>query len=218
MSPAPAASGVPVRYAFSTAADGDLRESVRNRARFAHHLGAPLPWAEVRQVHGCEVVEVSGPGEWGSADALFTRSPGVPLAVFVADCVGVVVAAEGGVGVAHAGWRGAAAGVVSALVAKMEEAGLEPVSAHLSPFIGPCCFEVGREVANQFPAAVALTKTGKLSVDLGRAIAAQLPVPVGGDSACTFHDESLLSHRRLGPKLGVNRVGRMVALAWMDSP
>jgi hypothetical protein len=216
MSSAPAPSHAPVRFAFSTAADGDLRESQDNRERFARKVGAPHSWAEARQVHGSEVVEVTGPGMWGEADALFTRFPGIALAVFVADCAGVVVTADGGVGVAHAGWRGAAAGVVARLVERMEGAGLRPASAHLSPSIGPCCYEVGPDVADQFPSAVATTSDGKVSVDLRRAIATQLPVPVGEDSGCTFHDESFLSHRRLGHEVGAENVGRMVTLAWMD--
>lgn len=216
MTPAPAPLQAPVRFAFSTAADGDLRASQPNRERFAAKAGAPHPWAEVRQVHGTEVVEVTGPGQWGEADALFTRSSGVALAVFVADCAGVVVTADGGVGVAHAGWRGASAGVVAQLVERMKGAGLRPVSAHLSPSIGPCCYEVGPEVAARFPSSVAITTEGKVSVDLRRAIASQLPVPVGEDIGCTFHDDSFLSHRRLGKKVGAENVGRMVTLAWME--
>ena len=100
----------------------------------------------------------------------------------------------------------------------MNGAGLRPVSAHLSPSIGPCCYEVGPAVAARFPSAVATTTEGKVSVDLRRAIASQLPVPVGEDIGCTFHDESFLSHRRLGEKVGAENVGRMVTLAWMEDP
>ena len=206
-----------VRFAFSSAADGDLRGSQANRDRFGRRVGAPGRWAELRQVHGALVREASEPGLLGDGDALFTRRRELALAVFVADCVGLVVAADSGVGVAHVGWRGAAAGVVASLVERMTAAGLEPTAAHLSPFIGPCCFEVGPEVAVQFPDATALTSTGRVSVDLRMAIASQLPVPLASGPGCTYHDRSFLSHRRMSRQRGTDNVGRMVALGWLEA-
>ncbi|MGH8957546.1 MAG: polyphenol oxidase family protein [Acidimicrobiia bacterium] len=216
MSSIPAPPRPPVRFAFSTAADGDLRDSRENRERFARRVGAPLQWAELHQIHGASVLEASGPGHLGNGDALFTRERGLALAVFVADCVGLVVEANSGVGLAHAGWRGAAAGVVRSLIDRMTAAGLEPVAAHLSPFIGACCFEVGLEVAAQFPDATAATSAGGVSVDLSKAIASQLPMPLDSGPGCTYHDESFLSHRRMSPEVGLENVGRMVALGWLE--
>ena len=207
----------PVRFAFSTAADGDLRDSQQNRQRFARQVGAPLAWAELHQVHGAGVVEADRPGLLGEGDALYTRQLGLALAVFIADCVGLVVTADSGVGVAHAGWRGAAGGVVAALVERMNSVGLKPRSAHMSPSIGACCFEVGPEVAVHFPNAAATTRSGRVSVDLGKALAAQLPVPLEPGPGCTYHDGSYLSHRRLSTQVGAANVGRMVALAWLEA-
>ncbi|HJQ94664.1 MAG TPA: polyphenol oxidase family protein [Acidimicrobiia bacterium] len=212
--PAPQA---PVRFAFSTAEDGDLRDNRDNRERFARRVGAPVRWAELRQVHGSAVVEARGPGHLGEGDALYTRQLGVALAVFVADCVGLVVTADSGVGVAHAGWRGALAGVAASLVETMTAAGLKPLSAHMSPSIGACCFEVGPEVAVQFPHATSTTNSGRVSVDLWKAIAAQLSVPLEPGPGCTYHDESYLSHRKMSAEVGADNVGRMVALAWREA-
>lgn len=163
------------------------------------------------------VREASGPGHLGDGDALFTRQRDLALAVFVADCVGLVIEADSGVGVAHVGWRGAAAGVVASLVERMREAGLEPVAAHMSPFIGPCCFEVGPEVAVQLPGTTSVTTGGAVSVDLRLAIESQLPVSLPPGPGCTYHDQSFLSHRRMSPQVGEGNVGRMVALGWLEA-
>ncbi len=217
MNPVSAPPRAPVRFAFSTAADGDLRASTENRQSFARRVGAPLEWAELHQVHGSVVIEANGPDLLGAGDALFTRKRGLALAVFVADCVGLVVEANAGVGVAHAGWRGAAAGVVSSLLERMSAAGLVPIAAHMSPFIGACCFEVGLEVADRFPDATTTTSDGRVSVDLRKAIAAQLSIPLDSGPGCTYHDESFLSHRRMTSAVGAENVGRMVALAWVET-
>lgn len=162
------------------------------------------------------MVEVDGPGDWGEADALFTTAPGVSLVIFVADCAPVVLAGNKGIGVAHAGWRGAAAGVVSELAAAMTGAGVEIETAALGPMIGPCCFEVGPEVSRRFPDDQATTTWTTNSVDLASHLARQSPVRMQPSPGCTYHDLRFLSHRRLGPVVGPDEVGRMAALAWLE--
>ncbi|HEX7880880.1 MAG TPA: laccase domain-containing protein, partial [Candidatus Eisenbacteria bacterium] len=77
--------------------------------------GAPCgPVARVDQVHGVHVVTVDAPGSAGQADALLTTVPGLTLQVRVADCLPVLLAGPGGVAAIHAGWRGAAGGIVTA--------------------------------------------------------------------------------------------------------
>jgi YfiH family protein len=151
----------------------------------------------VRQVHGSNVHHATAPGVLGEGDALWTDERGLPLAVFTADCLGVAVLADGAVGVAHVGWRGAAAGVVPALAEAMKEAGHHPVGAVVGPGIGPCCFEVGPEVAERFPGHTSTTTWGTVSVDLPGVVVSQLPgidvMVVGG---CTRHDQTWFSHRR----------------------
>jgi len=196
--------------AFSLAAQGDQRHDLAARAGFASELGVPFDWAVVHQVHGQRVVEVDEAGEFGEADALFTLRPGLPIAVFTADCAAVVLGASSAVGVAHAGWRGAAAGVVPTLAKAMERAGAVPRWAAIGPAIGPCCFEVGPEVAVQFPENVASTSWGTTSVDLPGVVAGQLgDLELWQARVCTFDNLGCFSHRRN------SALERMAAVAWL---
>ncbi len=196
--------------AFSLADAGDLRHDHAARRAWSRRWGLPEDWATVRQVHGARVVEATGPGDWGEADALFTRARLLPVTVFTADCLGVILVGPGAVGVAHAGWRGIAAGVVANLASTMTEEGHPPLYAALGPGIGPCCFEVGEEVAVRFPEHRSTTRTGATSVDLWEAVCVQLPaVEIWRSNHCTFHLDGTFSHRRHHTE------ERMAALTWM---
>jgi hypothetical protein len=196
--------------AFTGAEDGDQRNDLTARSAVSSWLGISRDWATVRQVHGTTLVRAEKPGEIGDADALWSDLPNLPLAVFTADCFGVVLHAEAAVGVAHAGWRGAADGVVGALRAEMTRHGHPPVSAAIGPGIGPCCFEVGPEVAERFPAYVSETRWGATSVDLAAAIQRDLGgLDVWVLGACTMHEESLYSHRR------TRTAQRIATIAWV---
>ncbi|MCS5677134.1 MAG: laccase domain-containing protein, partial [Acidimicrobiales bacterium] len=107
-------SGRTARVIMSEAADGDLAvggpEDLLTSRRKEVVAG---PWAWVHQVHGTTVIDVSEPGRGSgsSADALVTTTTVAPLAIQVADCVPVALIAPAGVvAIAHAGWRGLAAG------------------------------------------------------------------------------------------------------------
>jgi YfiH family protein len=108
------------------------------------------------QVHGTTTIVVESDAEpRPHADALVTRQPGRVLMLRYADCVPVLLADSRGkaVGVAHAGWRGTAAGVVKSAVAAMSAAfGCPPgdLVAAIGPSIGPCCYEVGDDVVGAF--------------------------------------------------------------------
>ena len=113
-------------------------------------------WA--RQVHGAEVARVGGHGGFaGPADALVTTVPGVPLAIFTADCLAIVLVDREApaLAVAHVGWRGAVRGTVQAAVAALMAAGARPerVGAVISPSIGTCCYEVDAPVIEALSAA-----------------------------------------------------------------
>jgi YfiH family protein len=132
----------------------DPERVVQNWERLAQATG--LAFARVRQVHGCRVVEAgSGPGPTEEADAVTTAVPGVAACVSVADCAPVLIAdpRSGAVAAIHAGWRGtiarAAAQGVRALV---DRHGAHPADllAAIGPSIGPCCFEVSRDLAARF--------------------------------------------------------------------
>lgn len=196
---------------FTARAEGDLRGEPERRRELAATLQISDEWAVVRQVHGRRVVEATEPGSQGRADALFTRVSGLPLAVFVADCVPVILEGARAVGVAHAGWRSMAQGIVAGLREAMEAAGAPPQRAAIGPSIGPCCFEVGAEVAGAFPLRTARTSWGTTSVDLWSAAQDQLKgLAVWRADRCSFTAEDCFSHRRDGT------AARMAGLAWLS--
>jgi len=137
----------------------DSRERVaRNRAICAGALGVGAEsLVTAYQVHGVTVVEVDEPWEPQAAphaDAMVTMRPGVALGILTADCAPILAAdAEAGiVGAAHAGWKGAKAGVVEALVAAMAKLGADPrrMVAAVGPAIGLESYEVGPEFRDGF--------------------------------------------------------------------
>lgn len=185
--------------AFSGSSAGDLRSDREARHRAATALGIAPDWAVVRQVHGGRVVYATGAGERGEADGLYTDRPGLPAAVFTADCLAVAIEGSGGVGIAHAGWRGVVAGVVANLRSTMESLGWDPVRAAIGPGIGPCCFEVGTDVAAQFPGHLSTTTWGTVAVDLPSAVETQLRgLEVWQARVCTHCSDGFFSHRRDG--------------------
>lgn len=129
---------------------GDDPQAVAaNRALLRRELPAEPVW--LSQVHGTRCVDAAAATPGVEADASFTRQRGVVCAVLTADCLPVLLCDEQAtvVGIAHAGWRGLAAGVIEATVAAMGEPG-ERLLAWLGPAIGPRAFEVGGEVREIF--------------------------------------------------------------------
>ena len=116
-----------------------------NRRRVAAAVGVPA-LVGVHQVHGADVAIVDepwAPGAGPRADAMVTRRPGFGLAIITADCAPVLFAAPGVVGAAHAGWRGALAGVLEAVIDAMGGSG---VHAAVGPCIGPASYEVSSDL------------------------------------------------------------------------
>ena len=182
--------------AFSEASDGDMRSDEGARSRLSSRMAIDSRWATSNQVHGHRVVAVEAPGPAGDADALWTSRAGLPLAVFTADCFGVVLVAPSAVGVAHVGWRGARSRVVAALREEMAAAGSSPTRAAIGPGIRSCCFEVGPEVAALFAGHQAETSWGTVSVDLPAVIESQLAgLDVWDAAECTLHGPGWFSHR-----------------------
>jgi YfiH family protein len=153
-----------------------------------------------------------------AADAAVTREPGVPLVVLVADCVPVLLYGDGGgcVGVAHAGWRGLAGGVIPSVMGRMGcQAG---VSAWIGPSIGPCHYRVGDDVRERFPESdrcfTRSDEKGYWFMDLREETRRQL-VDCGATQVttlevCTWcHDNRYFSYRRT-PK-----TGRFAAVVWI---
>jgi hypothetical protein len=162
--------------------------------------------ATAGQVHGVAVAFADAPGHHDGCDVLLSRTPGLALAVTSADCMPILLTAPGAVAAAHSGWRGTAAGAPrAALRALLEATGAAPerVEIHLGPCIRRCCYEVGPEVADRFPAAAVARVGGTWRLDLPAAARLQLVaegVPdrrIADTGACTSCDRTLYySHRR----------------------
>ncbi len=161
---------------------------------------------QVKQVHGARaVLAAEAAGQEG--DALVARAGDGAVGVRVADCVPVLVAdpASGGVAAIHAGWRGVVGGVLGAGVGLLGGTGLV---AAIGPCIGPCCFEVGRDVGAQL-GFVDREQGDKVYVNLRAAVRGQL-VALGLADAriedvpgCTKHEpERFHSYRRDGANSG----------------
>jgi polyphenol oxidase len=132
-----------------TARTGDDAERVEeNRRRACAEVGVSYDRLSFnRQVHATAMHHACGRGEPG--DGLWSDEPGQPMLVFAADCLPIAIARtdeERRLALVHAGWRGLSSGVVDAGVAAV---GGE-TAAVIGPAIGPCCYEVGEEVASRF--------------------------------------------------------------------
>ena len=197
--------------AFTTAAAGDMLSG--DRGEVSGTLGIRAEWASLRQVHGSDVLTATEPGRAGPGDALVTGIRDLPLAVMTADCVGVVLETEDAVGVAHAGWRGVVAGVVAAAARRLEGLGRRrgPVlRAATGPLIGPCCFEVGPEVAGLFHDRHVKSIGGMTTVDLATAVRDQVPEAEWWSvEACTRCEEGWFSFR------ADRTEHRLAALGWI---
>ena len=143
----------------------DVEKVLRNRKIFAEAVGVNAErFTTCQQVHGSKIVRVteeligSGAKDFSNTiadtDALITNIPDVPLLLFYADCVPVLLAdvETGAIGLEHAGWRGTVANIgAKTLVAMGEAFGTKPenVLAAIGPSIGACCYEVDDFVRDQ---------------------------------------------------------------------
>lgn len=213
--------------------DGDINiagrlsreDAVANRRVWADLIGIDASALVAgRQVHGINVQVVDEQHRGHGAvriedavpqtDALITRTPDMPLIIYTADCVPVLVydPVEHALGLAHAGWRGTVGNIASAVVGTMAaEFGSQPENliVKLGPSIGPCCYEVGDEVIaawcasgiERFAEAI-VPKEPRAHLDLWRANslafeAAGVPVDrIEHSAVCTrCHAERYFSRR-----------------------
>ena len=209
---------------LSTRTDDRAETVAANRARILDGLDvAGARWVQGEQIHGAEVGVVTDASEAviPGVDALITDRPGVALAVLVADCVPILLVdrAHPRIGVVHAGWRGLAAGVVDATIARMDS---PTIAAFIGPSIGPCCFEVGDEVADAMCAAfdpsVRRERTPRAHIDLWRASALALRRnqigEIGMAAACTRCEP----HRWFSHRAGSSGRQALVAAITSDGP
>ena len=196
-----------------------------NRACLAVAAKLPVEPLWLRQVHGNRVIAADeAVGTEPEADAAVTKGPGRVLAVLTADCLPVFLATRDGsaVGIAHAGWRGLAAGVLEAALTAMP-APRDEIFAWLGPAIGAAHYEVGADVRDAFagsPGAERAFMPGGRGehwlcdlVALARARLAAVGVgAISGGEFCTYGErERFYSYRRDG------ETGRMASLIWIES-
>lgn len=194
-----------------------------NRRRLRTRAQLPDEPVWLRQVHGREVVELNADSAPGiEADGAVTGTIGVVCAVLTADCLPVLFCNRTGsrVGVAHAGWRGLASGVLEACVDALGERP-EELRAWLGPAIGPSAFEVGDEVLEAFVARHPVAQSAFVPSPSGRWLAdlyllARLRLAACGVSSvfgggyCTYSDtQRFYSYRR------ERTSGRMASLVWL---
>jgi hypothetical protein len=210
-------------HAFVTTRPIDLG-SPEHRAALRGEFPSEPRW--MKQVHGAAVADLDASAETVPliADAAVTRAPGRVAVVLTADCMPVFLSDIEGtrVGIAHAGWRGMAGGVIENTVRAME---VDParVMAWMGPAIGPEAFEVGEDVLAAFATvdpkargAFRPDRPGKYYADL-YALARQRLAAIGvtrisGGGFCTFNEaERFFSYRRGGER------GRMGAFIWREA-
>jgi YfiH family protein len=167
----------------------------------------------VNQVHGARVVHATAPGPQGDGDAIVTTTPGLLIAVRVADCAPIALLADGVVGVVHAGWRGIAAGVIPAALDAMRDLGAGDIRAVLGPCIHAECYEFGADDLDVVGAELGdvvrgTTSWGTPALDVPAAIRAQLP-DVEDESVCTACSADHWSFRARGDH------ERQAVVAWL---
>lgn len=201
---------------------GDDAQSVAsNRETLRRLLSAEPAW--MRQVHGVRVIELEASGTDEQADAAVARAPGHVCVVLTADCLPVLLTDADGtvVAVAHAGWRGLAAGVIENAVRAMRVTP-DRLIAYLGPGIGAQAYEVGTDVVDAMVAVDAQALQafsphggGKFLADLcllARQRLERLGVTrIHGGTLCTYSDAArFYSFRRDGV------TGRMASLIWLE--
>ena len=210
-------------------ASNDRREHIiENRARVAAHFGEGFSLVTMQQYHSPEVVSVTQPWtmeQSPKADALVSKTPGIILGLNTADCAPVLLddAAAGVIGAAHAGWKGALAGVCEATIGAMEALGA--VRSRIHAGIGPCIGQASYEVGPEFRAEFAGPETARFFIPAGRQghfqfdlegyVAARLENAGIGNvarlGACTFaREDDFFSFRRATLK-GEKDYGREIS-------
>jgi hypothetical protein len=232
----------PYRVAFSTRVGGvsegpfeslnlgiltedDPASVVENRIRLCDSVGADPDGATMAwQRHGATVTRaqprgIVTPGTvYDHCDGLWSDEPGRAMLLLTADCIPIALARAGGesapaVGILHAGWRGLLAGLVATGVRAI---GTRDLVAAIGPSIGPCCYDVGDEVAGPFREAFGddVVRDGKLDLwtSAERALRAAGCERVDRFDICTSCDgDRFFSHRRDSGKTGRQGVIAYVA-------
>ncbi|HEY4237293.1 MAG TPA: polyphenol oxidase family protein [Gaiellaceae bacterium] len=197
---------------------GDVPERADENRRIAcAAIGADLESLALNyQVHSSRVLRAAPAMRGEHADGLWTDEPGLPILAMSADCLPIVLTRTSmdtpAVAVLHAGWKGLLAGIVAA---GAEALGTGTLAAAIGPGIGPCCYEVGEEVAAPFRARFGDDVVRESHLDLWasaeRALRAEGIERVTRFDRCTACEpETFFSHRR-----DAGRTGRQGVIAYV---
>jgi len=195
----------------------DVDRVDENRRLVCAALGADLEKLALNyQVHSDRVVRAVAGERGRRADGLWTDEPGLPILAMSADCLPVALARADAhrpaVAVLHAGWKGLLAGIVEA---GAQALGPGTLAAAVGPGIGPCCYEVGEEVAAPFRERFGddVLHEGRLDLwtSAERALRAAGVERIDRFDRCTFCEpETFFSHRR-----DAGRTGRQGVIAFV---
>lgn len=189
-------------------------ETKKNYNSLLNGLGLPPnSLALANQIHSSNIEVIDKPGLYEDTDGLITIKPGLSLGIQVADCAAILIADEPNqvIGAFHAGWRGAVSNILPKGVEKMKSVGglVKNFKSYISPCISEQMFEVGEEVAEQFPDFFVDRSTySKPHVDLKGYLTHQL-IEAGMkmeqieiSPGCTMQDNRFFSYRREREKSG----------------
>jgi YfiH family protein len=179
-----------------------------NRRRVCDAVGADVvQLAMNRQAHGATVNRAIAGERGREGDGLWTNEPQLPLLKLTADCLPIaLVRTKGAPGLAllHAGWRGLLEGVVGAGATAL---GGGELAAAIGPGIGPCCYEVGDDVADSYRERFGTSALRRRNLDLW-SVAERVLRDAGAASVyrvdlCTACNQGrFFSHRRDGAVTG----------------
>lgn len=195
--------------------DDEKSAVLRNRELFTQTLGAvdangaPWPLVQLKQIHSGLVHRVDRvPDSVPAGDGLISGTPGLLLAVKIADCTPVLVVdtKRRVVGAFHAGWRGTAARVVEKGIGEMRRHfGCDPrdLRAAIGPCIRKCCYVVGEEVAAEFESQFSYARELFHEVFNSNSLHVKYPLlflnqraPGHGDPASEIHLDLVEANRR----------------------
>jgi polyphenol oxidase len=195
----------------------DIARADENRRLACAAIGADVEQLALNhQVHSDRVLRATPALRGERADGLWTAEPGLPLLALSADCLPIAIVRAGtdepAVAVLHAGWRGLLAGIVAAGARAL---GAGKLAAAIGPAIGPCCYEVGEEVAAPFRERFGDDVVNARRIDLWtsaeRALLAAGVERVERLDRCTYCEpETFFSHRR-----DAGRTGRQGVIAYV---
>lgn len=198
---------------------GDDPERVdENRRRVCAQAGADAELLTLNRQRHSATVHKAEPGSRGvPGDGLWSEEQGQPMLALSADCLTIAVVRSNGArpaaAVLHAGWRGLLEGIVEAGCAAL---GVGSLAAAVGPAIGPCCYEVGPEVAEPFERRFGSGLMNGRKLDLWTAAERALREAGCGDvhrfDLCTHCNPHLFfSERRTGRPRGTHGVLGLVA-------